>query len=261
VNGNDFMGDVLGGDMLPFFFDVGEIFGDFLGDTLRGDLTTLTVLATGTGKGLGVNDSFTSGDIGFCSFSKDLGFGGDIFLAGWGGDGGGGAAFRAGIVIGDGTFCGENGGEIGEASFSDSLLMAATSPSLCSPNNKPDSSFLNPSPSGLPFFPDPFRFPLFPGFFTMTFPFTTDTVLSSSPDLFPFSFASSSSELSEPLAVLYLGFGETVLDPGPGDALGESVIIDSCFGVADFSFLMEDTHDWSPSAEASGFGGNILNFL
>lgn len=99
INGNDFEGDVFGGDMLPFFFPFGETFEDFLGAKRFNGLLGLGICTTA-----GFKISVTNGDMGFTSFIRGLGFGGDIFFEGAGGEGGGGAALRAGIVIGEGTF-------------------------------------------------------------------------------------------------------------------------------------------------------------
>lgn len=100
MNGNA----LLVGDKLPFLLDVGETLGDFLGDFLVKDLVNLLGFGICTGDGLALVMSFNNGDSGLTSLKPGLGFGGDIFFDAAGGDGGGGAAFRAGIVIGDGTF-------------------------------------------------------------------------------------------------------------------------------------------------------------
>lgn len=178
---------------------------------------------------------------------RDLGLGGDFFIV-VGGEGGGGAAFRAGIVIGDGTFCGEKAGEIGEPSFSISLLILDTRLSgLSRPFRR-----LELSPFDFPFFVEPFCFPRFAGFLVvMIFPLTTDTVTSSSPPGVVLS--------SESLSNSGKGFGD-----GLGDTLGLENK-GSLLGVGDFwrCSSMDETQDCvlSPSGTTSGFGGNILNFL
>lgn len=124
------MGEILVGEIffrgcvaeaLNFFLTGGDIcFGDFLGEDLRGDLI-LPAFGMVTGGGFGfMLGSLVSGDRGMDSF-KCFCLGGDFFMKG--GDGGGGAALRAGIVIGEGTFVtGNSVGGDGEASFSSSLI-------------------------------------------------------------------------------------------------------------------------------------------
>ena len=130
LNSRSSVGDILvdenflrGGDVddLNFFRTGGEIcLGDFLGEDRRGDLI-LPAFGRVTGGGLGLMPgSLVRGDRGKDSF-KCFCLGGDFFVRG--GDGGGGAALRAGIVIGDGTFVtGKSVGGDGDASFSSSLF-------------------------------------------------------------------------------------------------------------------------------------------
>ena len=108
-------------EALNFFRTGGEIcLGDFLGEDLRGDLI-LPALGRVTGGGLGfMLGSLVSGDRGMDSF-KCFCLGGDFFMRG--GEGGGGAALRAGMVMGEGTFVtGNSVGGDGDASFSSSLI-------------------------------------------------------------------------------------------------------------------------------------------
>lgn len=196
MKGNDFDGEVFAGDMLPFFFEAnGETFGDFFGDNF---LLVEGFCGGGGFGGKGLIISLNNGEGDLDSLISVLGLGGDFFNV-VGGEGGGGAAFRAGIVIGDGTFLGEKAGDIGDPSF-----------------KRLSSTKLFPTPFGLPFFAEPFRFPRFAGFFVIIFPLTTDTVTSSSP---PGCVLSSSTlyESSEPLSKSGFdkGFGE-----GLGDTLG-----------------------------------------
>ena len=188
-----FVGDV--GKVFGFLLIGGEIcFGDLRGDDLRGDLETLAGLGMATGGGLGlVGTSLTRGEWGLVSFSC-FSLGGDFLCRG--GEGGGGAALRAGIVIGEGTLLTGNsvGGE-GDASFSGSL---------CNTGGPSSSSFIPPSVSvmfddavaafpfcGFIFLTELLLFlPLPPDFPPTTLPPTTDTVTSFSTAVPPGSVSS-----------------------------------------------------------------------
>lgn len=227
------VGDVFPGDVLSFFLLVGETADFFLGDPDDDDF----LLVFG-----GMADFMSSlynadGDGALVSFPA-FGFGGD-FLTLVGGDGGGGAAFSAGIVIGEGTFLGENWGDIGE--FSLKILNFSPPKSFSSA-----SSFLRFETSLLllPFFDEPFFLLFLSGFLTtIIFPFTTDIVTSpSSPAL---ELLTSSRSLSESL-VTGLDTGDSVR------GLGELLLLklgkrDSGFGVLSlFSSLIEEVHAGSP---------------
>lgn len=129
-----FVGDE--GVALGFFLIGGEnCFGDLRGEDLRGDFEILAAFGRVNGEGLGLTDvSLARGEKGLTSFNCFC-LGGDFFVTG--GNGGGGAALRAGIVIGDGTLLTGNsvGGE-GDASFSGSLIktggFSSSSSTSCS---------------------------------------------------------------------------------------------------------------------------------
>lgn len=204
--------------------------------------------------------SLNNGDGGLVSLINGFGFGGDFFNVD-GGEGGGGA-FNAGIVIGEGTFFGENAGDIGELSFSISCLTTDIKLSGLSPNSLSSAKpflKLELSVFDFPFLAEPFLFWRFAGFcLFIIFPFTTDTVTSSSP---PGRESSSSPESLESLS-------KSAFELGFGDGFGETLGLEnrgSRFGDSDLlrSSLIDDTHDnqLSPSAGVSDFDGMNLNVL
>lgn len=64
MNGNNFVGDVLAGDKVLFFFEVGETFGDFFGDGFRpGDFDgSFDTLGVGNVSGVVFNISLNNGE-------------------------------------------------------------------------------------------------------------------------------------------------------------------------------------------------------
>lgn len=64
MNGNDLVGDVLAGDKVLFFLEVGETFGDFLGDGFRpGDFDgSFDTLGVGNMSGVVFNISLNNGE-------------------------------------------------------------------------------------------------------------------------------------------------------------------------------------------------------